>query len=151
LQIQVDLLNTSISQAPLTRNELADASSLHRRSNASSTPRLRALFQPSPPQPSCPPPYYYPPYPYPPHPISDSLGGNAHPPYPYSQPPVGGSSDDNATSSYPYLPPLPYGYPPYSYFLPHRWFIELSCCSTIYIPSTSGIFIPSTLTSSFRR
>jgi hypothetical protein len=62
LQTWCDLQNTSILQAPPTPDELVDASTVCRWSNASSTPRPRALFQPPPPQPSHPSPYHYPPY-----------------------------------------------------------------------------------------
>jgi hypothetical protein len=54
LQTWCDLLNTLILQATLISDELVDALPLHRRSNASSTPRPRALFQSPPPQPSYP-------------------------------------------------------------------------------------------------
>jgi hypothetical protein len=50
LQTWCDLLNTLISQAPPTPDELTDASPLYRRSNASPTPRHHPLFQPPPPQ-----------------------------------------------------------------------------------------------------
>jgi hypothetical protein len=83
LQTWCDLLNTPILQDPPTPDELADASPLHRWSNASPTPRPHTLFQPPPPQPSYPPPYHYPPYAYPPPPVSGSSGGNAPPSYPY--------------------------------------------------------------------
>jgi hypothetical protein len=42
----VDLLNTPVSQVPLTPDEFGDTLPLHHRSSASSTPRLRALVQP---------------------------------------------------------------------------------------------------------
>jgi hypothetical protein len=77
LQMWCDLLNTPTSQAPPIPDELADASPLHRRSNASSTPLPHTLFQPPPPQ-----PYHY------------SL-------YQYPTPPVGGSSDAPPTISIP--------------------------------------------------
>jgi hypothetical protein len=113
LQTWCNLLNTLISQAHLTPDEFVDASPLHHRSNASSTPHSRSLFQSPPAQPSYPLPYHYPPYPYPAHPISGSSGGNTPtpypysppPPYPYPAPPVGGSSGGSAHPPYSYPPP----------------------------------------------
>jgi hypothetical protein len=117
MQTWCDLLNTPISQAPLTPDELAGSTPLHRQSNASPTPHPHALFQPPSPQPSYPPPYHYPLYSYPSHPVGGSLGAHAPPPYPYVPPPplVSDSSGANAHPLYPYPPPPPYGYPPYSY------------------------------------
>jgi hypothetical protein len=115
MQTWCDLLNTLISQAPLTPDKLAGSSSLHCQSNASPTPHPRALFQPPSPQPSYPPPYHYPHYLYPPPPVSGSSGAHAPSPYPYPPPLVGNSSGANAPLPYSYPQPPPYGYPPYSY------------------------------------
>jgi hypothetical protein len=125
LQTWCDLLNTMISQAPPTPDGLADASPLYHRSNTSSTPCSRALFQSPPPQSSYPPPYHYPPYPYPSPPVGSSSGDNAPPPYsypplppygytpyPYYPPSISGSLDGNAPPPYSYHPPPAYPYPP---------------------------------------
>jgi hypothetical protein len=66
LQIWCDLLNTPpipASQSPIF-DEFVDASLLHCRSDASSTPRPNALFQLTPPTFSYPPLYEYPSYLY---------------------------------------------------------------------------------------